>query len=224
VKEKVFSNHYYLISIWAAYWLLIFGATLIFFKPMGYNYEDAPLFNFLYFTCFAYLGLTLFETKKLSNLYHQLNRSYLLKILATYIFYLLLTSLLAMLFPITSEKTALFKKWNIMFIEFSLPTSLAKSAEILFQQTLTFSLVMRLIDIFKDKKITIVMFGVAFFIIHIPLLIFMPDSGWFFIIPAVGAGVLFAASIVNYQKGLILSHVIHLGFYILLGVYLRYLW
>ena len=99
---------------------------------------------------------------------------------------------------------------------------IAKLSDIIFQQIMIFILVLGLERQGHSHKNIITSFTITFLVLHLPLIVIFKTYGFVFIIPAAFAGTLFSYIILKFKQGPCISIIVHQGFYLILGVLMRF--
>jgi hypothetical protein len=198
---------------WICVWLFIAGGSIYWLPLMGADQLHKFYITSLYFLTFALAGIIYYQINIKSQL-----RFYILSALTISIICLLIESI----FPIGEMTIQKIITSKFYFPLFRLETVISKTCDVLFQQIFILGLVNELkIHISSHRKI-ICIFSLCFYIIHIPL--FFSFQFFYvlcFLIPSLVAGVMFSYLILNYRFGPTMSQILHLLFYLILGLYLR---
>lgn len=208
---------------WTLFWLAVVGGLNYILPLFGLDYEKGFLLCTLYFSFFAGLGIYHYRLKE-SLAHHLPFQHQFLLIAVLSVLALAFGLLVAQAFPISEEKIAHIRSTRVLFPLFNFGTWLTKLADITFQQVFIFALLKELqreTPLPKDKIIIVA--GTAFAILHLPLLFLLGWHGLYFIVPSVFAGFLFTSLIMYLRRGIFYSYSLHLIFYVLLGMGLRYI-
>lgn len=207
---------------WTAFWLAVVGGLNYILVPLGLDYEKGYVLCTLYFSFFAVLGIYHYRVKE--SLEHHLPLRHQFALIAVLTCLALAVSfLVAGLFPIANEKIEQIRATRVLFPLFNYGTWVTKLADIAFQQVFIFALLKELqreTSLPKEKIVLIA--GVAFAALHLPLLITLGVYGLYFIVPSLFAGFLFNSFIMYFRRGIFYSYALHLIFYLGLGITLRY--
>lgn len=96
---------------------------------------------------------------------------------------------------------------------------IAKSCDIFFQQLLILSLIISLQQVILNTFFVIIISGVVFGLVHIPLLLIKYNSlAIYFVLAAFFAGALFSFLTLSLPYGFMYSYMVHWSFYILVGI------
>jgi len=215
---SVFLLHKIIITRWLVYWLSVFGVYVLILKPNGINYLNGYYYTSALFFLGGVFGLILFRFKFNKEIF--LHSSFYV-FLVTVIY-----SFLALgydyLYPASSELLSFTFKNNILFPLFNYQTIISKACDIFFQQTLIYILTMLLFSKIQDKLLTVKLFGLCFFILHLPLVFVFGVTGLLFIVPSIVAGLVFSFCLLQFKMGILYSYSIHFSFYLILGIILRF--
>ncbi len=188
--------------------------NIILNRQMGFDYDAGwLLISSVYIVSAFGLKYALTPSK--------VNKDLFLSILKILVIFLVITSALDYLFPISFLKKLEIRNTKILFPLFHWNISLTKSADIIFQQVLINMLVEFYLTKY-DRKKSIKYFGIFFAVLHLPLFYLFGLHGLYFIIPSIAGGLIFAYLITNFEKGRLLSLSCHFSFYLVLGIFLRY--
>lgn len=206
---------------WIVLWWIV-GAFINFcVEPFGFNYINRP-----YVLTSVYIASALaliWHYKAFSLLPH--HRPIVIQSIEAITATLAIIGLGLMcniFFPITPEVIQKLSNRGAGFPLFYWSTWLAKLGDIIFQQVFIFIFLRQISSLHLKRRFVLSWFTAFFFVIHLPLLLFLGARGWYFIIPSVVGGLIFSALILQNRKGLAASYSVHLGFYFLLGLYFRY--
>lgn len=195
------------------------GAFVYFIKPFGISYIHNAHVTIIYHSLFAYIGFKLFKIEKNAKL---------LNLSQKHIFYVFTTFLVYGLFTYFADFISLseVKEAKLMDIEFHYPLftlrgTLSKGSELVFQQVLILGFLLSLKENMLTDKENFQLFGLCFFILHLPLFIVFGWYGLIFILPSVAGGFFFAYLILNIKNGIVWSFLLHQIFYILGSVVYR---
>lgn len=197
-----------------AFWILVMGFINLVLKENGINYDSGWAITSLVFVGSALVFN--YATNSLTISSRQIRA-----ILIVVLFFLIITSGLNYLFPISMIKKLEIIHNKILFPLFNWNIFIAKSSDIIFQQVLINILIEYYLKNFNQKD-SVKYFGIFFAIIHLPLFYLFGLHALYFIIPSILGGLLFAWLIAFYHRGYVLSAVCHFSFYIVLGLFLRY--
>lgn len=204
---------------WAILWCLVYLVSDKVLKPQGISYLHNPTLFSIYFLSLATFYTFLFKTNQEVALLLMKNRWPLLIICFSFVF---ITWGIGYFFPVSQDKINEFIKSGFLYPHMTFATAISKGADVLFQQTLILTFLIRMEKIILDKKKILYFFGLSFFVLHVPLVVTMGKVAFLFIIPSTIAGFIFSYFILNYTKGIVYSLGTHLFFYVLLGIILRY--
>lgn len=207
---------------WLTYWFFSMGFYLLVLKPNGINYINHMYITMPYFLLCAFGGGVLFNnigelrpTKEF--------RVQVLLFLSISVLFIFFPPILGRFFHLSEPIKQYLIEQTMQFPLFTLKSSLTKWADLLFQQTLIISLVLKLKKLADSQKDSILFFGTIFFLLHLPLFFILSLSSLFFIIPSVIGGLCFATLILKFEYGIIYSIALHMLFYFSLGIILRFL-
>lgn len=207
---------------WTLLWIAVVGSLNYLIVPLGFDYDSGYLVCTLYFLFFAGLGIYHYRVRESLSHHVPFRHQFLLSGTLTAAA-LAISFLVARSFPIDAQKIAAIKSSHVLFPLFNYGTWLTKLADITFQQVFIFALLKELgreTTLTKDKIVLVA--GTAFALLHLPLLFMLGLYGLYFIVPSVFAGFLFTYFIMNFRRGIFYSYSLHLVFYLLLGIALRY--
>ncbi len=210
------------VLLWMALWLTISAGLSYGLAPLGIDYLHNYEVTAAYFLLFTALGLYRYRINSLCG-HHAPFPQQLLLIVAAITGTVGSGLVLNSVFPLSDGKLQEVIQSGLVFPLFNVSTWVVKLADITFQQVFIFALIRELQPLIPDKKKLTLTFGFVFLILHLPLLITLQLRGLYFILPSVFAGLIFCHLILHYKKGLFWSYLLHLGFYFVLGLMLRYL-
>jgi hypothetical protein len=101
-------------------------------------------------------------------------------------------------------------------------TLVTKICDVLCQQSLLYFLVQRGVKTKLKNAHIVGLVALVFFIIHLPLLIYAPNLARLVFIPNFFAGAAFAYLLLRPKWGLNFSFALHFGFYMVVGLWIRY--
>lgn len=204
------------------FWLAVVGGLNYGLEPLGFDYENGYLLCSCWFLFFAGVCLYRYRVKELlahhARFHHQFLYIGALTALA-----LIIGFLIAENFPISPEKVFEIRSTHVLFPLFLYKTWITKLADITFQQSFIFALLKELQrETQLSKKQIVHVAGCSFALLHLPLVVLLGVYGFYFIVPSVFAGFLFNWFIMNFRHGIFYSYALHLIFYVLMGIALRY--
>ena len=206
--------------VWATIWIIVTGISNLFLIPNGFTYVKEPAVISLFFLTAAGFG---------AEKYKLINKPYLINfpikntvtLLTMALFFFCLSRLIKSATPLAAGAVASLTEEKLQLPEFSIAFWISKFAEIVFQQTYILGLIRLLLQNAETKKHAAHAFAAFFTLIHIPLIFILGWTAFYFIIPSLFAGYIFSGLILNYKNGVIYSYAVHIGFYLLLGTFLR---
>ena len=215
------SKTYSILIIWGMFWFLIAGGSIYALPEFGADQLNKFYITSTYFFSFALLG----------GFYYKINETLPHKApLKNQLFFISLISLLLVGIGLSIDKIfqinyAVYEKIyssKFYFPLFKIETLITKICDVSFQQVFIFGLLKKLKGQGQTNGRILTLFGIGFFVIHLPLFFSLKIYAFYFIIPSIFAGLIFSYLILNYRYGQSLSFAVHLLFYLLIGVYLRY--
>ena len=203
-----------------AIWLCVTGATL-FILPQPQI--DLPL-NFylaaLHFIFFATFATFYYKTYEIFPHHASFKKQILLVgLFSAFVFSFCL--LINYFFPLSEMVVQRIATAKFYFPLFRLETCAFKFADITFQQVMIYGALKKLKEQNLSNHDALLIFGAAFFVIHIPLIYNLGWYAFYFIVPSLIAGGLFSYLILFKRYGLFKSFATHFLFYIVIGLYLR---
>lgn len=208
------------IILWVVAWMLITTISNLVLIRNGYTYAKSPQIITLYFLFFSAIGFYFWNLKiKLSHFANYAKQSVLIAGLFTLT--LLVCYFIKELFPLSADVLAKIPENKLELPQFSNNFMFSKFAEIIFQQIYILALLQSLKSHSDNDLKTIRVFTIFFTLIHVPLLVILSWQAFYFIIPSFFAGFIFSYLLLKYRYGLVYSFAVHIGFYIVLGTYLR---
>jgi hypothetical protein len=126
------------------------------------------------------------------------------------------------IYPLLPEQVDQIEKIGILFPLFNIETFLAKLADVIFQQVMIFILIFGLAKQGHTHKKIITSFTITFLVLHLPLVFIFKTYGFVFILPAIFAGAIFSFLILKFKQGPLFSIIVHQGFYLILGILMRF--
>ena len=205
--------------IWLTQFFFGMGVLNLVLKPMGINYKDNTLITNTYFillflaVAYYYRLHHLLKDKKV-----QLN---LILVLLASLGFILITPWLAQSFPLKESTSKILYKFKYYYPLWEIPISTTKALDILFQQVLLWSLMLKLKEYYTEQRPAIILFTTAFFMLHIPLFYVFGLFSLVFTLPSLLAGLLFSYVLFNYQLGWFFSLAIHQVYYLGAALILR---
>ena len=205
---------------WMIFWFFAAGTSIYILAPHGADQLNNFSVTSISFLVFSAFGAWYYRIDQ--RLPHQAS----LKIQGVSIF--LLTVLLVIIglyivkkFPLSeiTQKEIMLSKFY--FPLFRIETFITKTCDILFQQVFIYGILKKLKQFQFSNKVTIELFSICFFIIHLPLILSLKMYAFYFIVPSLFAGFIFSYFILNYRFGLVLAFAVHFCFYLSIGIYLR---
>jgi len=208
------------ITKWVLYWFLVVGIFIFILKPIGISHKDNSLIAGLYYFVATLFGAYIYHIK---NEYKDLPKLKTHIALLILIYFTLIFSpfLLANFFPLSNELETILLTRQFYFPLFKFNISIVKGVDIIFQQVMIHALIFRLKFFETNHKKIMLYFTAAFFVLHLPLIINFGLFAFFFIIPALLAGVIFSYVLLKFKFGIVYSHLVHVGFYLGSAVLLR---
>lgn len=203
------------ITLWFVYWLGMMGVFIYILKPLGVNHLDHFYLTILFYLTTAYWGAKLFDFN-LQDLTPKLK----MNIVKSFIIFWGL-SFLCSFIPIDAIKVDYLLKMEFYYPLLRWQSTFSKSSELIFQQALIAAYLYKAKNLGINKKQNIRKFTLMFFILHLPLFMVFGLSALIFIIPSMVAGYFFAWLILNREKGLLYSLILHQGYYLLGSVIYR---
>lgn len=205
---------------WLTFWMTVMGLfPLVLDKYFGINYENSPFIAMCYYLGSVFLATKIIDFKLVIEHIRHNKQLYIMS--GLFLGFLFVPLGIERILPVGQDMTDFLVKWKFRFPLFRLPISISKLSEIIFQQALVLVLVLHLGSKY-DKKESIKIFTWIFFILHIPLfIVFQGAVALIFIIPSLLAGIMFSYAILSYKKGASISLLVHLFFYVGVGVIFR---
>lgn len=195
------------------------GAFVYLIKPFGVSHIHNAHITIIYHSLFAYIGFKLFQIENKAKLLN-LSKKHILYVLTTFLIYGLFTSF-ADIIPLSEVKEAKLMELEFHYPLFTLRGTLSKGSELVFQQVLILGFLISLkANNVSDRK-NFKLFGLSFFILHLPLFMVFGWYGLIFIIPSAVGGFFFAYLILFVKKGIVWSFLLHQSFYVLGSVLYR---
>lgn len=206
---------------WLAIWLISGGILNFFIMPYGIDYFNRYYITALYFAFCGVLGAIYYRLNSLFDHHSPARLQFFqMLILTALIFAAGIT--VNLYFPIGEAQIKKIQDSKLVFPLFYASTWVAKLADVAFQQIFIFALLKELRNIGLEQKKILTLFTLVFGALHLPLLFLLSWSGLYFIIPSLIAGFIFSYLILNYRNGVFYSFAVHMVFYFILGLLLRY--
>ena len=212
VFKKVFT--------WICLWLSIVAGSIYLLKLVGADQYHRFAITSGYFSLFALFGVYYYRIKA-TLLHHATFTRQLFLILLTIFCASAFCLLIDRLMPLNPLNLSRIMRDGFYFPLFRYETIITKMTDITFQQVFIFALISELKKLNLENKKIITIFSSAFFLIHLPLVLSLGWVAFYFIVPCIFAGAIFSYLILNLRYGLSLSFIVHLFFYVLIGLYLR---
>lgn len=142
-------------------------------------------------------------------------------ILGQSLLFIMIALLIEYYFPLSEDIQKKIFATGFHFPLFKYEVLITKFFDISFQQVMIFVILKKLKNQNLSDFLVIRYFTVAFFIIHLPLILFFKLFSFYFIIPSLFAGVIFSYLMLKYSYGLAMSFFVHYLFYFSVGIALR---
>lgn len=208
------------IILWVVAWMLVTTISNLILIRNGYTYAKSPEIITPYFLFFSALGFYYYDLK--NKLSHFANYSKQIFFIAgVFVLTMIICHFIKGLLPLETEVLKRIPENKLELPQFSNNFMISKFAEIIFQQTYILALLHALKSHSENDLKTIRVFTVFFTLIHVPLVVILGWQAFYFIIPSFFAGFIFSYLLLKYRYGLVYSFIVHVGFYIALGTYLR---
>jgi len=206
---------------WLSFWLIYMGAFgLIWQGHFGLSYLNNPFFSTTYYLLGTLIGLLIFGRDSYNVILSEKRHS--LFIISLLSLFIILPSNIESSWPLAPHISSIVLEKKFFFPLFDIRVSISKLSEIIFQQSLILVLVNYIYRSLKSKKETVKYFSTIFFLMHFPLvIIFDFSTALIFIVPSLIAGIVFSSSIVFLKYGVGFSYLVHLGFYLGVGILYR---
>lgn len=205
---------------WVIYWLGLMSFLSLVLKPMGVNAHETPYALASYFFISGCIGLKLFFPIK-SLGYIKNTKTQLVLIFLSSLIFIFVGYIAKDFFILKDETRESLLRIGLVFPLFETSITIAKIADIFFQQSLILSLVLYLKEKSNSKRVTVGLFSGIFLIIHLPLFYLFGWIALYFIVPSIFAGAIFSTLILRSSIGLLYSFLLHQFFYIALGIGIR---
>jgi heme O synthase-like polyprenyltransferase len=205
---------------WLIFWMTVMGLfPLVLDNYFGINYENSPFIAMCYYLSSVFVATKLIDFKLVISHVKENRQLYIMS--ALFLAFLFVPLAIEKILPVSPDMTAFLEKWKFRFPLFRLPISISKLSEIIFQQALVLVLVLHLGSKY-NKRESIKIFTWIFFVLHIPLfIVFQGAVALIFIIPSLLAGIMFSYAILSYRRGASISLLVHLFFYVGVGIIFR---
>lgn len=208
------------LGFWAFFWLMVVGGSIYTLPPTGLEYIHNFHFVSAYFMIFALVGGYYYRVDRVLSHHVKLSRQ---------LSYIIPYSILiagGSLFIETTFPVGSIAFENILVSKFYFPLFrseilITKFFDIVFQQTFIYGILKKLKELGVSDRRAFGLFSVSFFFIHLPLVFNMRWTALYFIIPSLGAGMMFSYLILKFRYGLFYSFALHFMFYFLISLYLR---
>jgi hypothetical protein len=220
--NKISTDTKYFILKWLSFWLVSMGCYILVLKPYGITYIDNIHITIPYFLSCGLLGMFLFKLVPLLNTHHKSILQICSLLIASLIF-VALPPFIEDVLPLKEEIILMLMKKQFYYPLFKVESSATKMADIIFQQSLIITLVLYLKKVSQNSKEVIKIFTIVFFLLHTPLIFIFSLTGLVFIIPSLLAGVIFSYLILNYNFGILYSFLVHMVFYLIVGLIYRFI-
>lgn len=208
------------IILWVLAWMLVTTISNLVLIRNGFTYAKSPEIITPYFLFFSVVGFYYYDLKnKLSHSADYLKQSVF--IFAVFILSMFICYFIKELLPLSPAVLDKIPENKLELPQFSTQFMISKFAEIIFQQTYILALLHALKSHSDNDLKTIRVFTIFFTLIHVPLVVILGWQAFYFIIPSFFAGFIFSYLLLKYRYGLVYSYAVHIGFYLVLGTYLR---
>ena len=195
--------------------IYIFGMGFfnVFLVGKGIDYISRPIVTSLYFGVMSLAAVAIYYR----DIFNHLATPAYATLAVSFLFLVVL-----ILFPKLlkgSDGLSVISKnnRNVFFLRMSYSYILSKSVEILFQQVVVFTLVIKLAGIYPDPFAVIGIFAILFTAVHLPITAFIGFKfGMIFTVAAALSALVFPPLILGFGGGFVYSYIIHWLFYLLL--------
>lgn len=184
-------NNFIFIIIWLVLWFGVMGLTNLLFKKRDFSYYKYPFQNLALFILSIFITLWVYRDVVL-NYFVDISIGKILLICALFLFWIFV--------PYIYKNDYFSKRERISY-------QIPKFFEILFQQICFLGGLLTM-------GLSPLMFGILFFVVHIPIIFFIPSK--FFLFPILGSlagGIIFAYLQLQGVAGFLLAFFIHLVFW-----------
>lgn len=209
---------------WVFYWEFIMGFYSIVLKSIGVNHLNNYGVTIAYFASASVLSLFIFNTfkrKPVKNVFNHQQATYLL---ASFFIFCFIIPSLQHYVPLSQENKNFLLNMKFYYPLLQYNTSATKILDIIFQQTLIYSILLYLNEKISSRREIISIFTLCFAIIHVPLFIFFGWMSLTFTIPSIFAGIIFSYLILSFENGLFYSFLVHQMFYLVVAFVMRMSW
>jgi hypothetical protein len=209
-----------LLVVWSICWLAIAGGSIYVLPQFGADHLNRFYFTSIYFFSFAIIGAIYYKINETLQHKAPFKDQLVLMALASLI-WITICLLVNNFFQIGSDTYNRIISSTFYFPLFQIETLVTKLCDISFQQVFIFGLLKKLKEQNQSNTKAMTLFGICFFIIHLPLFFNLNLYALYLIIPSIFAGLIFSYLILNFRYGHSMSFAVHLLFYILIGIYFR---
>lgn len=208
------------VLVWLAYWLSVMGFNIFILKPSGINFLQNTHWIVIYFLFFSLFGFFLLKKvgagSPLENAKKQIPT-----IIFSGLVFVIFSYQIGLWLPLKPEASLTIEKMRFYYPLLFIRTSIAKYADIIFQQTLIISMVLFLKKNCQRSREVVEAFTFIFFVLHIPLFLEFGLKALIFIIPSLFAGAIFSFLITFYSWGALGSMLVHQYYYIAMAIIFR---
>lgn len=208
---------------WYVLWILPFAIFEVVLTPLGFGHYGAPhatglLYLAMVVPTLGWLGIP--ETDDRDHADPAIPAQTILG--ATLAFTAFAAMVLAPRLPVPEEAMAEFRRLTVGIVKMDLGYYSLKISELIFQQALIVTLVLRLRRAGHSVPGTMLRFALVFGALHLPIVIFKGPVGLLYVLAAGTAGALvFPPAILAFRRGPLVSFSAHLLGYVVAGLILR---
>lgn len=193
-------------------------------SPDTVKYYTSAGFSISYFLLIIIAAVFFFRVHKRYELTKQ-NISQIKWIGVSFVLFLLVNPIVNYLVPLSSDLQTYLMEAHLYYPLFYYSSSSIKIVDIVFQQILIFAFLKKVKYLTQDKRVSMVIFAICFFSLHLPLIYMFKWAAFAFLIPCLFAGLIFAYFNFYHKKyGVLWSFCVHEAFYIAMGVGFRLLY
>jgi hypothetical protein len=214
------NTEYSFVFKWLALWASLVGVSLFLFKANGYDGVHHPEVVVPYFFLITIFGLWYYNIKS-DFLKRENYQAQLIGILISSLLFFIASYILFLLTPIPTDRYERLTDLGFLYALLKPGTVLLKYFDIMFQQVFIWGFIHYFNKRGMDKWKLINLFGLTFFVLHLPLFIEFGFMGMIFILPSLVGAMGFAYSLLNLKYGYVWSVGMHFSFYIVLGYIMR---
>jgi hypothetical protein len=210
------------IVIWLIFWLSVVGGSIYVLPIIGADQYHKFYITAFYFLSFAIFGAYFYKINYPSSHCEPFSKQ-LIYFISAAVILIIICMTIDNMFSVNANTLQKIIYSKFYFPLFKWQTLITKICDVFFQQVLIFGFLNKLRESKLSNTTILLLFTACFFIIHIPLIFnFNILYALYFIIPSLLAGVVFSYFILNFRYGQSISFAVHLFYYLLIGLYLRY--